>query len=447
MSKEIQGKPTKRFFIDMITRDVSIEDAIIDLIDNSIDGANRMRPAEDSSYEGLYVKLSINKDSFMIEDNCGGFSLETAKKYAFRFGRPDNVGPVQNNSVGRFGIGMKRSLFKMGRLFSVESKCNADHFIVNVDVDTWEKKTKNIAGENVDDWNFEYILKTDENQEPDGTKILVSKLNEEFQKLFKDDCFFTDLEFDIERVLNFSLSKKLDIYLNEKKIKGDRIELLMSESVKPYFVEGETSGVHYKIIAGLGQVGTPKDSGWYIFCNNRLVVEADKTSITGWHVGSVPQWRVIHAMFRGLLFLDCEDTIKLPLTTTKKGIDATAPVYQNVLPLMEEAILKINFFLNKVTQLDPNANDYRDEISKSLNKYSAVELKNYDFSRQIKRKFFEPDLDINNFSTNLNQKRISYSVDKERAELAKEHANVKSFKDLGLKTFDYYTKMEGLDDE
>ncbi len=38
----IEGNPTKKFFIEMITRDISIEDAIIDLLDNSIDGATQI---------------------------------------------------------------------------------------------------------------------------------------------------------------------------------------------------------------------------------------------------------------------------------------------------------------------------------------------------------------------------------------------------------------------
>ncbi|PHK27312.1 hypothetical protein VF13_41695, partial [Nostoc linckia z16] len=84
----IEGNPTKTFFIEMITRDISIRDAILDLLDNSIDGANRINP---ESYSNLYVEITINKDSFEVKDNCGGFSLETAKKYAFRFGRPDEA--------------------------------------------------------------------------------------------------------------------------------------------------------------------------------------------------------------------------------------------------------------------------------------------------------------------------------------------------------------------
>ena len=107
----IEGNPTKKFFIEMITRDISIEDAIIDLLDNSIDGANKISPDD---YSKLFVDLTINDTEFSIRDNCGGFSLETAQKYAFRFGRPEEA-PKVKNTVGRFGIGMKRSLFKIGK--------------------------------------------------------------------------------------------------------------------------------------------------------------------------------------------------------------------------------------------------------------------------------------------------------------------------------------------
>lgn len=60
-SNIIEGNPTKKFFIDMITRDISIEDAIIDLLDNSIDGANRINP---NDYSGLNIMLTVSQDCF-----------------------------------------------------------------------------------------------------------------------------------------------------------------------------------------------------------------------------------------------------------------------------------------------------------------------------------------------------------------------------------------------
>lgn len=151
----IEGNPTKKFFIEMITRDISIEDAIIDLLDNSIDGANRINP---NDYSGLNIYLIVNEEYFEIKDNCGGFSIDTAKRYAFRFGRPEDA-PKGNGTVGRFGIGMKRSLFKIGKAFTVESQFKQDSFKVEVDVDKWSKKVRIIKNEDgssdiIDDWSF-----------------------------------------------------------------------------------------------------------------------------------------------------------------------------------------------------------------------------------------------------------------------------------------------------
>lgn len=76
MDNIIQGNPTKSFFITMITRDITTEDAILDLLDNSIDGANKINPRE---YRGLYIDIIINAKEFIVKDNCGGFSLDIAK--------------------------------------------------------------------------------------------------------------------------------------------------------------------------------------------------------------------------------------------------------------------------------------------------------------------------------------------------------------------------------
>ena len=65
--------------------------------------------------------------------------MDTAQKYAFRFGRPEDAPPT-TETVGRFGVGMKRALFKMGKMFEVESKTNDDHFQVDVNVADWKRR-------------------------------------------------------------------------------------------------------------------------------------------------------------------------------------------------------------------------------------------------------------------------------------------------------------------
>ena len=76
----------------MLTKDIELTRAIIDLVDNCIDGARRLRPK--GNYKGLYTRIETTKEYFKIVDNCGGISIELACKYAFRFGRPPEMRPT-----------------------------------------------------------------------------------------------------------------------------------------------------------------------------------------------------------------------------------------------------------------------------------------------------------------------------------------------------------------
>lgn len=444
----IDGNPTKKFFIEMITRDISIEDAIIDLLDNSIDGANNVNP---NDYSGLEIELNVNSEEFSIKDNCGGFSLETAQKYAFRFGRPDEA-PKVNNTVGRFGIGMKRSLFKIGKNFIVESESAKDHFKVEVNVDEWSKRKQTVIIDGnietiIDDWSFNYQIIDNNSLGYKGTIIRVSNLNSEVKDLFSDNDFLKDLSDDIQKLLNFSLLKGIKITLNGRPLIGKKIELLYADNSQPYYADGNVGDVKFRIIAGLGEIGDPKQSGWYIYCNNRLVMEADTSNITGWGISPIPKWHINFVMFRGLLFLDSEETLNLPLTTTKKGIDATSEVYKTVLPLMKNAMVSVLDFLKQIPQMGDKANEYRQMLCDNYERKTAIELKTFDFKQHIEKKFDAPELDMEIISQKKDTVRIAYDANKNAANAAKLHAEARSYKELGELSFEYYLQMEDVDYE
>src|ERR1700676_2176308 len=89
----VDAAPVKSFFVHMLTRDIRLEDAILDLLDNCVDGilrskADKAPKATKTSqpYSGFWAEIKFDKTSFSIADNCGGipWSMHT---YAFKIGR------------------------------------------------------------------------------------------------------------------------------------------------------------------------------------------------------------------------------------------------------------------------------------------------------------------------------------------------------------------------
>jgi hypothetical protein len=72
---------------------------------------------------------------------------------------------------------------------------------------------------------------------------------------------------------------------------------------------------------------TQEYAGWYVLCNGRTVVAADKTELTGWGATS----QAFHSKFlafAGLASFTSNEPVKLPWTTTKRGLNRESPVYQ-----------------------------------------------------------------------------------------------------------------------
>ncbi len=140
----VDASPTKKFFIDNFTRDLTLEDVVLDLIDNSIDSYIRTNNVEltfnsllddsnkpDDKAMGQ-IDITISKDMFNITDNCGGIDIEHAKKEVFRFGRTSDE---YSGALGIYGIGLKRAIFKIGKKITVKSKTSKNGFEVEIDVD------------------------------------------------------------------------------------------------------------------------------------------------------------------------------------------------------------------------------------------------------------------------------------------------------------------------
>lgn len=424
----VDASPTKGFFIFMITRDIYIRPAIVELIDNAIDGAKRVCP--DGNYKGKKIKISFDSEKFIIQDNCGGIGIETAVKYAFKFGRPDDR-PDEGEQLftGVFGIGMKRALFKLGRHFTVKSTTSIDSFTVDVDVDEWLKDQKN--------WTFPITVENKEDLEC-GTEIVVEKLNKESKLRFCTQTFENELISYIEKYRSVETENGLEIYVNEKLITAAKESIIENESIIPYKTIIEDKDGIIRIIAGITHYGKPQNAGWYIYCNGRLVLYADKTETTGW--GN--DYRSYHpnlAAFRGYVYFESANLLALPWNTTKTGVDNLNRLYVLARERMKEAA-------QQVFRAIDDTKKTMDVDSKSFEELpfvkGAKEIDmNYSYLSSIKT---TTDFKITQPEERPKVARISFTKLAEDVEKVQKHIGAGSRKELGEKLFQYYVEMEGI---
>ncbi len=346
-----KASPSKEFFVRMITKDISLEDCILDLIDNSIDGARKIKlqnPNAESKYTNYFAKIYFNHSTFSIHDNCGGISIDDAENYAFHFGRKKTDKDDDDFSIGLYGIGMKRAIFKMGKSIEILSATKTDGFKTNINVDEWiNREPLLIEDRLIEDWDFE-ISKIPPEQDS-GTKINITELYKEISNEFENPEFSISLDRIIARDYSQYLNNGFEIYLNDSKVEGHKFLIQESVDFAPVkIVYEEENGVSVKIIAGMLSP-PPNDlnaneskrketdyNGWYVLCNERVVIASDKTDLTVWG-NNFPIWHYQYNGFIGLVSFESKDPAFLPWKTTKRDVDQGNLIYRRAVERMKQA--------------------------------------------------------------------------------------------------------------
>lgn len=346
------ASPTKTFFVNMITRDIALEDCILDLIDNSVDGALKsvgsppMRLSSEADLSPYLIEILANADSFCITDNCGGMTLEAAALHAFTFGRgSDNE--RSEFSIGVYGIGMKRAVFKIGsdiRISSTYTEQNGSRmsFAVPISVPEWMQS-------NDPPWDFAIV--PDEALPHDGVRVSIGGLTPGTATSFGNPAFINNLRRVIARDYSLHLGRGLRIQVNGESVRGLKIELRSGGEFLPVRLEYSFSSGADEVVVEIvgGMAAPPPDDaspdeaamgdrrfGWYVICNGRVVLAADKTAVSGWGTEGWPEWHRQYSGFIGVILFSARNAAALPLTTTKRSVDISSDVFLGARSKMRE---------------------------------------------------------------------------------------------------------------
>lgn len=434
---KVNAAPTKRFFISVLVKDINLLDAIVELVDNSVDAARSNLSSDE--FKNIVVNLLFDKGMFSIQDNSGGMAIEHARMNAFRFGRPDNA-PATPGTVGEFGVGMKRALFKLGRDFEIKSATKKDNFLLKIDVDEWEGR----AEADPDRWTFDFSEQGENtaNESP-GTEITVKKLYDYASRELESSAFQARLMETLRQAHAESLAKGLQITVNRLPIQGKSASLLASEELKPivksFSLDIKGKKVDVLIIAGVGDAKLT-DAGWYIYCNGRQIDRAEKTEKTGWNStledsDKTPKAHWQFRRFRGYVFFESTFQDVLPWNTTKTSLDVEAAAYLQVFPEMTACLRQVLEFLNALDS-ESTVPAERSALVDNAKARPLAELSANDTFTAVATASAIPPKDV----------RISYVRANDIYQTVKNHLGATSIRDVGEKTFEYYVQNEGLDD-
>src|ERR1700685_301094 len=111
------ASPEKKLFISLITRDISLADAIIDLLDNSVNAAMRSIRNSFSSADDFHrlfekantkpevtIRVTFDRTGVTVVDDASGIDFDSAQHEVFKFGHSESH-DAPRDRLSVYGIG------------------------------------------------------------------------------------------------------------------------------------------------------------------------------------------------------------------------------------------------------------------------------------------------------------------------------------------------------
>jgi len=371
------ANPEKSLFISLLTRDLSLISAFLDLIDNSINAAveplaTKLITAGDyldilsdpAVKPTADIKIDFTANKIQVSDTASGISLQTAREHTFRFGRsPDDANALDRLSV--YGIGLKRAIFKLGRSIQISSDHISGGFDLDLDVNAWARSSEL-------PWKFEIIKRSPVEKHHTGTKISVENIHENIKSRIEDGIFEGQLRDTISRTYTFFMQKFVNIFVNGKKVETMDVNMGENRSTELFSYNDVTYAISAGLSAPIGGSFRDSGAGWFIYCNGRAVVVSDKTILTGWGGGiGLPIFQPKHRPFIGIVFFVSENPEALPWNTTKSSVNEDSFLWQLARRQMQTVGKPVITFLDR--RYTPSGTDVNSkQIEKAAGAQRAI---------------------------------------------------------------------------
>ncbi|UDF03278.1 ATP-binding protein [Asticcacaulis sp. AND118] len=330
--------PAPSYLFDYLIADIQTSECIFDLVDNSIDAARaKMRVARhrglQEDYSGFKITLKLDSEGIVVEDNCSGMSEQNFTSVAFRTGLKSR----HTYGIGHFGVGLKRAILKLGERCKVVTDDGTAQLALEFTRAELDK---------ADD--FKLPATKSKTSGVAFTSIQIGHVTPDTKRDLDAVRWRDVLKENMARRYGLFIAKGLTIEVDNSIIETFAPQPVANTYIPLQEAEFTSHGVKVKIVAGVhekyrfgktikGNVGADPDNlqvhkliakefGWYIVCNDRVILLHDQTYKTGW----TTNWHNEYNGFVGWVYFESEDPSLLPWNTKKTDIRENSDVYADV---------------------------------------------------------------------------------------------------------------------
>lgn len=251
MMESIDITPDRSLMVKLGNSGYSLDEAISELVDNSIDAMN---PGE------LVIGINVTSEKISVIDDGKGMDKQEVID-SLRLGISK-----KENCLGKFGLGMKTACLSLGKNFFLEtSRGDRKLFVINFSQDEWLRNGN---------WN-NFPLEVKDYFISHGTKITVTNLNVNIS------------EKEIVKLKNH-LGMRFGLFIRDKKIKifvngelcSEKIPILIEEKRNEFELKLENGDI-IRGWFGFQLAGSIKQNfGFHTYRNNRLITLFDKVGLS-----------------------------------------------------------------------------------------------------------------------------------------------------------------------
>ncbi|WP_345796503.1 ATP-binding protein [Castellaniella sp. MT123] len=333
---EVRQGIDPEYFSNILTKDVTTLECILELVDNAVDAARDKilrrksvkldRYGLPADYSGYTINVDFEDGSIKFTDDCTGIPESTLRNSVFV------VGAMSSHSfgIGRFGIGLKRALFGLGTRYIVES--DTGRFSARLDLDISEMR----------DFKAPLIATRRPSNGKSRMFIHVTQLHERVKSEIKQAGWDGSISKQLSRRYGLLIDKGFQIRVNGNSISrfgpGLRdIAGVKRKSSDVRLVDGVDvyidSGMHedYRLTSEAdhrtkANASLTDQFGWYFVCNDRIVEVATRENSLGW----TARWHQEYYGFVGWVRFVARNPQNLPWDTKKSRIDPYSTVFMAI---------------------------------------------------------------------------------------------------------------------